>query len=193
MLIEWRVKGFSRFAFQIFVLRSIFRFFMQPIFYKKTIFFRITWRKHQFICFRNVIFMKNVVFRRKNQLNEKCKVKSEVKRNDVMAPKMAPKMAPFLKSYVLYISAAYFHLVRRWKGIWAIAISITCHVAITVAHCTLLAVAIHRETGTEGVETTIAVFRIDGLAILQNQGHEGSVSRRVMKVFGAFKCPSTSC
>ena len=53
MLIEWRVKGFSRFAFQIFVLRSFFRFFMQPIFYKKTIFFRITWRKHQFICFRN--------------------------------------------------------------------------------------------------------------------------------------------
>ena len=33
-------------------------------------------------------------------------------------------------------------------------------------HCTLLAVAIHRESGTEGVETAVAVFRIDGLAII---------------------------
>lgn len=32
--------------------------------------------------------MKNVVFQRKKQLNEKCEVKRKVKRNDVMAPKM---------------------------------------------------------------------------------------------------------
>lgn len=38
---------------------------MQPFFYKNTIFFRITWRNHQFICFRCVIFMKNVCFSKK--------------------------------------------------------------------------------------------------------------------------------
>ena len=38
--------------------------------------------------------------------------------------------------------------------------------AITAAHCTWLTVAIHRESGTEGVETAVAVFRIDGLAII---------------------------
>ena len=42
----------------------------------------------------------------------------------------------------------------------------TSHIAITAAHCTLLTVAIHRESGTEGVETTVAVFRIDGFAIV---------------------------